>query len=245
VHLEDGRTLEFDAVIGADGMGSIVRRFVTGRTERPVYRGYLIWRGVADALPPAYAAGDITEAWGRGERFGIMPIGHGKVCWYVTLNQPDTAPPQGKAEILERFRGWHAPIAEVVAATRESVIVRTPALDRPTTWRWARGRVVLIGDAAHPMTPNLGQGTCQAIEDAVLLSRLLAQGGSIDAAFRRFEKLRRARVAAIVLGARWIGRFAQSEGRAARLARNGLPQVLLSKAIERSFHTIHDYRAGA
>jgi 2-polyprenyl-6-methoxyphenol hydroxylase-like FAD-dependent oxidoreductase len=245
VHLEDGRTLEFDAVIGADGMGSVVRRFVTGRVERPAYRGYLIWRGVADVLPTLYAAGNITEAWGRGERFGIMPIGNGKVCWYVTRNQPDTAPPQSKSEILERFRGWHAPIAEVVAATREGAIVRTPALDRPTTWSWARGRVVLIGDAAHPMTPNLGQGTCQAIEDAVELSRLLAERGSIEAAFSRFEKLRRARVAAIVLGARWIGRFAQSEGWAARLARSGLPRVLLSKAVERTFHAIHGYRAGS
>jgi len=245
VHLEDGRTLEFDAVIGADGMGSVVRRFVTGRVERPVYRGYLIWRGVADVLPAAYAAGDITEAWGKGERFGIMPIGDGKVCWYATRNQPDTASPQGKAEILERFGGWHAPIAEVVAATRESAIVRTPALDRPTTWRWARGRVVLIGDAAHPMTPNLGQGTCQAVEDALALSRLLAGRGSIESAFRRFEKLRRARVAAIVIGARWTGRFAQSEGRATRLARNRLPHVLLSKAIERSFRAIHDYRPGS
>jgi 2-polyprenyl-6-methoxyphenol hydroxylase-like FAD-dependent oxidoreductase len=245
VQLEGGRTLDFDAVIGADGMGSVVRRFVTGRVERPVYRGYLIWRGVADVLPPLYAAGNITEAWGRGERFGIMPIGSGRVCWYVTRNQSDTAPPQGKAEILERFVGWHAPIAEVVAATRESAIVRTPALDRPTTWTWARGPVVLIGDAAHPMTPNLGQGTCQAIEDAVELARLLAERGPIEAAFRRFEKLRRARVAAIVLGARWIGRFAQSEGRAARLARNRLPHVLLSNVIERSFHAIHDYRAGS
>ena len=245
VHLEDGRTLEFDAVVGADGMGSVVRRFVTGRTERPVYRGYLIWRGVADLLPPAYAAGEITEAWGKGERFGIMPIGNGKVCWYVSRNQPDTAPPQSKAEILEHFRAWHAPIAEVVEATPESAIVRTPALDRPPTWTWARGGVVLMGDASHPMTPNLGQGTCQAIEDAVLLSGLLAQRGSIDAAFRRFEKLRRARVAAIVLGARWIGRFAQSEGRAARLARNRLPEALLSKAIGKSFHMIHQYRPGA
>ena len=104
---------------------------------------------------------------------------------------------------------------------------------------------MLIGDASHPMTPNLGQGTCQAIEDAVLLSRMLAERGSTDVAFRRFERLRRARVAAIVLGARWIGRFAQSEGRAARLARSGLPHALLSKAIEGSFHAIHDYRAGS
>ncbi|MDD5303103.1 MAG: FAD-dependent monooxygenase [Elusimicrobia bacterium] len=245
VNFKDGWTLEFDAVIGADGLGSVVRRFVTGRVERPVYRGYQIWRGVAEVLPSFYAEGNITEAWGKGERFGIMPIGNGKVCWYATRNQPDTAPPPSKAEILEHFRGWHPPIAEVIAATPEDSIVRTPALDRPTTGSWARGRVVLIGDAAHPMTPNLGQGTCQALEDAVVLSRLLVHPASIEAAFRRFEKLRRARAAAIVLGARWIGRFAQSEGRAARLARSGLPRFLLSGAIERTFHAVHDYRAGS
>lgn len=244
VRFDDGRTREFEAVIGADGLGSIVRRFVTGRVERPVYRGYMIWRGVARVLPRLYAEGNITEAWGEGERFGIMPIGDGKVCWYATRSQPETAPPPSKAEILERFRGWHAPIAEVIAATPEHSIVRTPALDRPTTGRWARGRVVLIGDAAHPMTPNLGQGTCQAVEDALVLSRLLVQHGSIEKAFRRFEKARRVRAAAIVLGARWIGRFAQSRGRAARVARRSLPRFLLSGAIERSLHPVHGYRPG-
>jgi len=243
VHFEGGRTMTFDAVIGADGMGSVVRHFVTGRVERPIYRGYLIWRGVAQTLPAFYAEGNITEAWGNGERFGIMPIGNGKVCWYVTRNQPETAPPQSKAEILEHFRGWHPPIAEVIAATPESAIVRTPALDRPTTGSWARGRVVLIGDAAHPMTPNLGQGTCQAIEDALVLSLLLARRGSLETALGRFERRRRARVAAIVLGARWIGRFAQSQGWAARLARHSLPHFFLSCALERTFHAIHDYRS--
>jgi len=245
VHLEDGRAPAFDAVIGADGLGSVVRYFVTGRSARPVYRGYQIWRGVADVLPPFYAAGHITEAWGRGERFGIMPLGDGKVCWYATRNQPETAPPPSQAEILEHFRGWHPPIAEVIAATPGSAIVRTPALDRPAAWTWAKGRVVLIGDAAHPMTPNLGQGTCQALEDALVLSRLLAGRGSIETAFRRFEKLRRARAAAIVLGARWVGGFAQSEGWAARLARRSLPRCVLSGAIERMFHAIHDYQAGS
>ena len=245
VHFEGGRTQAFDAVIGADGLDSVVRRFVTGRVERPVYRGYMIWRGVADGIPPLYAEGNITEAWGKGERFGIMPIGNGKVCWYAARNQPDTAAPQSKADILEHFRDWHPPIAEVIAATPDSAIVRTPALDRPTTWTWAKGPVVLIGDAVHPMTPNLGQGTCQAVEDALLLSLLLAGGGPIEEAFHRVERLRRARAAAIVLGARWIGGFAQSEGWPVRLVRNSFPRALLSSAIEGAFRVVHDYRTGA
>ena len=104
---------------------------------------------------------------------------------------------------------------------------------------------MLIGDAAHPMTPNLGQGTCQAIEDALVLSILLAQRGPIETALERFEKLRRARVAAIVLGARWIGSFAQFEGWAVRLARRSLPRPFLSGAIARTFHAIHDYQPGS
>lgn len=239
VHFSGGGSRTFDAVIGADGMGSVVRRAVTGRVERPVYRGYMIWRGVAKLPPPAYAPGNITEAWGKGERFGIMPIGDGKACWYATRNQSETAAPLSKARLLEHFKGWHAPIAGFIAATPAAAIVRTPALDRPPAWTWAKGRVVLIGDAAHPMTPNLGQGTCQAIEDALLLSRRLARGGSIETAFHRFEKLRRARVGAIVLGARWIGGFAQSESRAARLARTRLPRAFLSGALEKSFQAVH------
>jgi 2-polyprenyl-6-methoxyphenol hydroxylase-like FAD-dependent oxidoreductase len=245
VRFKGGRTREFDAVIGADGLGSAVRRFVTGRSERPVYRGYMIWRGVVRTPPSCLDEGIITEAWGKGERFGIMPIGDGKVCWYATRNQPETAAPPSRAEILEHFQDWHPPIAEVIAATPESAIVRTPALDRPAAWTLAKGRVVLIGDAAHPMTPNLGQGTCLAVEDALVLSRLLARRGSIEAALRSFERIRRARAAAIVLGARWIGAFAQSEGRGAPLLRGWLPRPLLSRAIEKTFHAIHDYQAGA
>lgn len=245
VHLEGGRRLRFDAVVGADGLGSAVRRFVTGRSERPVYRGYQIWRGVARTPPSCLDEGIITEAWGKGERFGIMPIGDGKVCWYATRNQPETAAPPSRAGLLEHFRDWHPPIAEVIAATPESAIVRTPALDRPAAWTLAKGRVVLIGDAAHPMTPNLGQGTCLALEDALILSILLARGGPAEDALRRFEKLRRARAAAIVLGARWIGAFAQSEGWAARLLRDRIPRPFLSRAIEKTFRAIHDYRAGA
>ncbi|MFA6029678.1 MAG: FAD-dependent oxidoreductase [Elusimicrobiota bacterium] len=245
VRFEGGRTLDFDAVIGADGLGSVVRPFVTGRAERPVYRGYMIWRGVVQAPMPSFAEGEITETWGQGERFGIMPIGEGTLCWYATRNQPDTASPQSKAGLLERFRGWHPPIAALIGATPESAILRTPALDRPTTRRWVRGRVVLIGDAAHPMTPNLGQGTCQAIEDALTLSRMLSREEPIEAAFRRFETRRRGRAAAVVLGARWVGRFAQSEGPAVRWALRGLPRVLSEGILERSFRALHDFRAGA
>ncbi|HAH06824.1 MAG TPA: FAD-dependent oxidoreductase [Elusimicrobia bacterium] len=244
-HFESGGAPAFDLIVGADGLGSVVRGFVTGRVERPAYRGYMIWRGVAPLMPSPYAEGDITEAWGQGERFGIMPIGDGKVCWYATRSQPESAAPLSRAEILDHFRGWHAPIAEVLAATPDSALVRTPALDRPTTWRWARGRAVLVGDAAHPMTPNLGQGTCLAVEDALALSLLLGRRGSIEAALRRYEEQRRVRAAAIVLAARWIGRFAQSEGWAARLSRGSLPRALLSGGIERAFHAIHGCRAGA
>jgi 2-polyprenyl-6-methoxyphenol hydroxylase-like FAD-dependent oxidoreductase len=245
VYFKGGRSELFDAVIGADGIGSVVRRHVTGRDERPVYRGYHIWRGVAKVMPAAYAEGNITEAWGKGERLGIMPIGDGKVCWYATRSQPDTAPPQTKAELLERFRSWHEPIAEVIAATPEESIVRTPALDRAPAWNLARGRVVLIGDAAHPMTPNLGQGTCQALEDALELSLILARGGPVEAAFDRFGKQRRARVAAITVGARLIGAFAQSKSRAARMARSAVPRSLMTSAVEGTLHAVHGYLAGS
>jgi len=245
VHFEGGRSLACDVVIGADGLGSVVRRFVTGRSERPVYRGYMIWRGVAPVQPPLYSAGSMTEAWGLGERFGIMPIGEGKVCWYAARSQAEAAAAQSQEELLRHFQGWHEPIAQVIAATPAAGIVRTPALDRPVCWRWSRGPVTLVGDAAHPMTPNLGQGTCQAIEDALVLSLLLARAGPIEAALVRFGRLRRARAAAVTLGARWLGRFAQSQGRAARLARGGLPGPLLSGAVERALRAVHDHRAGA
>src|SRR5262249_48152410 len=137
------------------------------------YSGYTAWRGVA---PYTLEQQGASESWGYGARFGLVPLAQGRTYWFATANTPEGGeerPGERKTEVRERVRGWHAPIEAVIESTQEDVLLRNDIFDRPPVTRWSEGRVTLLGDAAHPMTPNLGQGACQAIEDAVILASLL------------------------------------------------------------------------
>jgi 2-polyprenyl-6-methoxyphenol hydroxylase-like FAD-dependent oxidoreductase len=197
--------VEADLLIGADGLHSAVRAQMIGDGE-PSYAGYTSWRGVApyDELTRA------TESWGRGARFGLVPIGHGEAYWFAVATVPAGGADGDDviADLRARFAGWHAPIDDVLAATPRDKVLRTDIRDRRPITTWHAGRAVLLGDAAHPMTPNYGQGGCQAIEDAIVLDRALAAHASIDDALAAYEAARVARANAIVVGARRLGRVA-------------------------------------
>lgn len=208
VHCSDGSTVDTDLLVGADGLRSRVRQRLIGDGE-PFYSGYTSWRGVSEAGrgPRLVRSG---ESWGRGERFGMVEIGHGEIYWFAVVN----APPGGtdrdaRGELLARFGDWHAPVRAVLEATSPDRILRTDISDRQPITCWHDGRVLLLGDAAHPMTPNLGQGACQAIEDAAVLADALASSETVDAACRLYESRRVSRANAIVLAARRLGSIAQ------------------------------------
>ena len=114
-----------------------------------------------------------------------------------------------RERLLERFRGWPEPTDQIIEATAESAILRTEIYDRPPSERWGEGRVTLIGDAAHAMTFNVGQGACQAIEGAVLLADLVAEGSEPQAALRAYEAQRMNRTAAMIDRAWRMGKIAQ------------------------------------
>jgi 2-polyprenyl-6-methoxyphenol hydroxylase-like FAD-dependent oxidoreductase len=115
-----------------------------------------------------------------------------------------------KATLSHLFSGWHRPVVDLVEAAEEGTILRTDIYDRePLGERWGIGRVTLLGDAAHPMTPNLGQGACQAIEDAVVLARCLVERGATAESLRSYERLRSDRVAMVVRRSRRDGSIGQ------------------------------------
>ncbi|WP_375745474.1 FAD-dependent monooxygenase [Corallococcus interemptor] len=239
VTLSTGETVSGDVLVGADGLRSAVRSGLLG--EQPTrYSGYTSWRGVcpgAELVEP----GLLSETWGPGARFGIVPIGHGEVYWFATLNAPagaEDAPGQTLAVLQERFSGWHAPIARLLAATSPERILRTDIHDRPPVRHWSRGRVTLLGDAAHPMTPNLGQGGCQAIEDGVVLGECLAAPGSVEDALRAYESRRVKRANAFVVRSRQVGRVAQWENGAARFVRDALFRRVPQSAAKRQLWTL-------
>lgn len=219
--LDDGEEVRGDVLIAADGLRSAVRRQLLGDGE-PTYAGYTSWRGVARGVP-SVPREQVTETWGPGRRFGVVPLGDDEVYWFATQNTAagarETAEAQ-RAALRAYFGRWHDPIPALLDATRDEDIVRTDIADRAPTGSWVRGRVALLGDAAHPMTPNLGQGGCQAIEDAVVLAALLARRGDPVAALQRYEAARVARANAVVLESRRVGRVGQIEHGLARAARD-------------------------
>ena len=200
-------------LVGADGLRSRVRGRLFG-DERPRYAGYTSWRGVAPESELVPVGGGF-ESWGRGRRFGCAHVGGGRVYWFATRNAPegeDDGPAGSRATLLETFRGWHEPVEPLIRATEEDAILRTDIYDRdPLGKIWGEGRTSLLGDAAHPMTPNLGQGACQAIEDTVVLARCLRESDEAAGALRRYEAQRSDRTAAIVRRSRCIGWVGQLE----------------------------------
>jgi 2-polyprenyl-6-methoxyphenol hydroxylase-like FAD-dependent oxidoreductase len=209
VHFAEGESATGALLLGADGLRSAVRAQLLADGE-PVYRGYTAWRGVAP--PGATLLAASAESWGCGRRFGMVPIDGGRAYWYAAVNAPPGGTEISRAVLRALFAGWHASVHTLVEATPEEAILRGDVFDRPPSSIWGRGRVTLLGDAAHPMTPNLGQGACQAIEDAVVLARCLAERCD-PAALRRYEARRRRRANQVVVSARRLGAIAQWEGK--------------------------------
>ncbi|WP_084960190.1 FAD-dependent monooxygenase [Thermoactinospora rubra] len=159
-----------DLVVAADGIHSAARRELFPGHPRPVYAGITAWRALVPR--PAGVTLRTTESWGPGLVFGVMPMADEWVYLYATDTLPaGTVLADEKAELLRRFGHWHDPIPHLLEAADNARILRNDVYHlREPLPAMHRGTVALLGDAAHPMTPNLGQGACQAIEDAVVLA---------------------------------------------------------------------------
>ncbi|HEY5877712.1 MAG TPA: FAD-dependent monooxygenase [Nakamurella sp.] len=214
----DGRTVllpgepqSFDVVVAADGVRSRVRRAWPG-DPGVRYAGYVAWRGVTDR--PVEVSSGSGETVGRGLRFGIAPLADGRVYWFAVVSQSSDVPaPDGPDLALDRFGGWHRPIRALIEATPPDGIHALPIDELAGRLpSFVRGRCVLLGDAAHAMTPNLGQGGNQALEDAVTLAALLSGPGRIDDALAEYDRLRRPRTQRIARQASVLGRVLQARG---------------------------------
>jgi 2-polyprenyl-6-methoxyphenol hydroxylase-like FAD-dependent oxidoreductase len=205
-----------DLVVAADGLHSAFRARVAPGEPALRDSGYTAWRGLTPASPAirrAIADGTVSETWGRGTRFGIVPIDGDRIYWFaVAPIDPIGEPAKARDHLLETFRSWHAPVRDLLEQTPAEVILESRIADRLPIASWHADRVVLLGDAAHPLTPNLGQGGCQAIEDAVVLAHLVRAwiDGRIarDDVGPRYEQQRQARVHEIVSESFALGRHA-------------------------------------
>jgi 2-polyprenyl-6-methoxyphenol hydroxylase-like FAD-dependent oxidoreductase len=225
---EDGTEVQADVLIGADGINSAIRGQLLGK-EDPRYAGYTLWFGVVepgatDPLPPSF-----HEIAGPGARFFSFPVGEGRSYWSAVRNaaagghDPASGP---MGTLLETFKGWPDPVERLLKATDESTIARRDIVDRKPVTSWSQGRVVLMGDSAHPITFNLGQGAAQAIESAVVLSDRLGQAADIPTAIREFEDQRHKRTASFSNRAYQIGNMGRWTNPVACRFREGVMRIV-------------------
>lgn len=223
-------TGEASAVIGADGTRSVVARWLNGPLLDH-YAGYTAWRGIAPVGIDLAMAG---ETFGPGSEVGHVPLGADSTYWFATAQVPEGQTNADElGHVAARFDAWPAPIADLIAATSPTELLRTDLHDRDPARRWAQGSTVIVGDAAHPMRPHLGQGGCQGLEDAAILASLVGDGSDLPAAFARFASIRQRRVRPIVRESRLIGEVFNVRpewlGSAAARATTLVPEAALAR----------------
>jgi FAD-dependent urate hydroxylase len=236
VQTADGTRLRARMLVGADGVGSTVRRQLHPEEPPPRRSGLFGLRGVAHGV--AGLLDDLSGAqyFGRGVEAGLARAGGDTVYWYMSLPRDLVASDahdvpavlgRGLEGFGERFRA-------IVSATRPDDMRLDELLDREPLERWGAGRVTLLGDAAHPMLPHAGQGAAQALEDAVALGRRVGRGRDVEAALRDYERVRGARTAALVRLARRNARLGSLTGTPARLARDLILRAIPERMVLRS-----------
>lgn len=234
---DDNSTIESDLVIGADGINSVVRN----QLFKPSFlrnAGQVCWRGICDMdLPEKYHT-ELNEAWGKGRRFGFVKISNRKVYWYALANSKNIT--SSETDLTDLFREFHADILQIINATHKDHIHLSEISDLKPIDRWQDENVCLVGDAAHATTPNLGQGACQAIEDAYVLGKLLDTGIAIEHTFKEYEKLRRKKAHTIVNTSWAVGKMAHLENDVAiwlrNLAMKNLPASANRKQMDMIFN---------
>lgn len=247
----NGRSITCSILIGADGVHSKVRATIADQ-DAPLFRGYIVWRGISTSAPKQVLYDAAMELHGVGKRFGVGPVGRGRVGWWAAANTntedgstEESIQSEGNSheELLALFEGWYEPVLELIQSTPSSSILRTKASDRPSSTTWGKQRTTLLGDAIHPTTPNLGQGGCMAIEDAVVLARCLEKYGPEEAALRAYERVRYERTAAITSFSRIYGAVGQWENAWATGLRGKLISFCPEVVIKQLMKVVFEYDA--
>ena len=221
---EDNSQESCEYLIGADGIKSKVRSALFGYED---YRdsGQLCWRGVTEFDIPDRYKHELVEAWGRGKRFGFVPLRNNRVYWYLLINKSMGTLSSSPLEFTDGF----VPMADaLIRKTHKEKIIAAKLYDLKPFADWFQPNVCLIGDAAHAMTPNLGQGACQAIEDAYALCKLLEKN-DVKTSMRLYPEIRLKKAHSIINTSWRVGKLAHIKNRSGIVLRNIIMKVTPAK----------------
>lgn len=232
VRFEDGTTHDTDYLIIADGINSKLRDAVAPEAKVN-YSGYTCWRGVTKN--PGKEVKGAYEIWDPKGRFGYVPLPGNRIYWFACIPAPE-----GKqmahftlADLEDYFGGFGHTVRRLIESTPAGEVVYDDIRDMKPLRNYSYGNILLIGDAAHAATPNMGQGACQAIEDAVVLARTMAKRPSVSRSFSSFEKKRLARTHYIIKQSAKIGRIAHLQN-PILVALRDMIMPMLPKSFQRS-----------
>ncbi|KAB1232639.1 FAD-dependent monooxygenase [Chryseobacterium viscerum] len=204
---ENGNQIESQIVFGADGIKSPIRNQIL-KTGTIRNSGQKCWRGLLDFDLPEKHHQEAFEMWGKGKRFGFVKISDKKVYWYACVNEKSFG---RSVEIADIFNDFDPLVLQLIEATASENIICNTISDLAPIPQWYSENLCLIGDAAHATTPNMGQGACQAIEDAYIIGKLLEKSQDFNTIFKTFQSIRRKKVDYIVNTSRTIGKVSQWE----------------------------------
>ncbi len=242
VTFSDGTQAFADYLIGCDGVGSVVRQTLLPKST-PQYAGYTCWRAITPN--PHIDVQDGTEIWDQSGRFGFVPLRGNLIYWYACINTTTenyaTIKAYGIKELKSIFKDFYQEVPHIISNTADKDLIQSDILDIKPLKQFAFERILLLGDAAHATTPNMGQGACMAIEDVAVLIHELKLETDVVNAFKKFEHKRLKRTRTVTVKSKQVGIIAQLESPILCRIRNrffrNLPQSFAKNQMEKLLNT--------
>ena len=234
LHFDDGTSEYAEILIGADGIHSKIRNHIFPN-ESLRDSQQRCWRGICE-LPPNFNYDQTAyEAWGKGRRFGFVRINKDKIYWFAVINDSLLK----EEHLTLTFKSFHPDILNMIRLTPKESINFNEIFDLKPIPQWHLGNICLLGDAAHATTPNMGQGACQAVEDAFIIGKLFQSNKNPAEVFKIYESLRKKKAHFIVNNSWTLGKIAQLEYPWAMWLRNKMfgtiPSSISKKQMDKVF----------